>query len=386
VETRQPRALREIVHFYHRWLADFHVRSNASVLWRLCSKRILHVAVHLLFVSALIIFSRPLFNLTRDFLSGHSFLLGLLPILFWPAYVAILLGPLIAIWRNMEALSMIMSEGVTRGSTRGSLQPLLQATFKAVGGIILLAWLLLLVPFGLWTFWALCIVAAIVLFFAPFIWRRLVKLHSRLEFDFRERMKAASTLGSSSGLPASVLERPQEWNLEIDEVTLAFRTEHAGRTIAALELRSRFGCSVMAIDRQGHLIPNPDGKEKLYAGDKLLLLGRRNQLSDAEQLLRGTGTARGGVNGEFDQIAMETVSIPDHTPQATLAELNLPQHYGIQVCGIDRTGTRFLIPACEEQIIPGDRVLVLGTHDRIQRWRSALAEVSSKPEEHISVP
>ena len=382
IEAHEPRVLRETIQAYHRWLAEFHLRSNASLLWKLSSKRILHLSVHLLFVSALIIFSRPLFHLARDVLGNHSFLRGVLHLVFWPVYVAILLGPLIAIWRNMEALAMIMSEGVARNSTRTSLQPLLRTAFKAISGLILLAWLLLLVPFGVWAFWALCIIAGIVLFFAPFLWRRLIKLHSKFEFDFRQRMKAAATLGSSSGLPASVLEQPQEWNLEIDEVPLPFRTEHAGRRISELGLRREFGVSVMAIDRQGHLMANPEGTEKLYAGDKLLLLGGRDQLSQAEQLLRSTGTPRGALNGEFDQIAMEIVTIPAQSDsEPTLANLNLATRYGIQVCGIDREGTRTLIPSFSERIRPGDRLLVLGTHDRIQRWRSDLVQPTAEIQE-----
>ncbi len=379
VEAHEPRVLRETIQFYHRWLAEFHVRTNASILWKLASKRILHIAVHLFFVSALIIFSRPLFNLVRDFLAGHSFLGGALYLTFWPVYVAILLGPLIAIWRNMEALSMIMSEGVARSAARTSLRPLLQTVFKAVSGIIFLAWLLLLVPFGLWTFWAVCFIAALVLLFAPFLWRRVIKLHSKFEVDFRERMKAATTLGATSGLPASVLEQPQEWNLEIDEVTVPFRAEHAGRTIADLGLRRRFGVSIMTIDRQGYLIANPDGSEKLYAGDKLLLLGGREQLSDAEQLLRGLGSARGEVGGDFTQIAMETVVIPNLGGEPTLAELNLATRYAIQVCGIERAGKRTLIPAFSERILPGDRLLVLGAHDQIQRWRAELTQSKPQP-------
>jgi CPA2 family monovalent cation:H+ antiporter-2 len=33
IEAREPRVLRETIQFYHRWLAEFHVRSNASLLW-----------------------------------------------------------------------------------------------------------------------------------------------------------------------------------------------------------------------------------------------------------------------------------------------------------------------------------------------------------------
>lgn len=132
----------------------------------------------------------------------------------------------------------------------------------------------------------------------------------------------------------------------------------------------------MAIDRQGLLICNPNGTEKLYAGDKLLLLGGRDQLTGAEQLLRGptSTSSRGSLNVDFEQIAMETVLVPQLPNEPTLAELDLAGRFGIQVCAIERAGKRTLIPSFSERILPGDRLLLLGTHDRIQRWRSELAE------------
>jgi Trk K+ transport system NAD-binding subunit len=142
----------------------------------------------------------------------------------------------------------------------------------------------------------------------------------------------------------------------------------------------------MAIDRQGLLIANPDGAEKLYSGDKLLLLGARDPLIDAEQLLRGSGTPRGSLTGEFDQIAMETVTIPQLPASATLEDLNLAVRYGIQICGIERAGQRTLIPSFSQQILTGDRLLLLGTHDRIQRWRSELVETSHEADPLILSP
>lgn len=386
IEAHEPRVLRETIQLYHRWLAEFHIRSNASLLWKLASKRIVHISLHLFFVSALLLFSRPLFNLTQQFFANHAFIGGILHLVFWPAYLAIILGPIVAIWRNMEALSMIMSEGFANGSSRTSLQPLLQTAFKAISGIILLAWLLLLVPFGAGAFWALSILVGIVLFFAPFLWRRVIKLHSKLEYEFRERMKAASTLGSNSGLPSSVLEQPQEWNLEIDEVTLPLRSELSGRTLAQLALRSRFGVSIMAIDRQGHLIPNPDGAEKLYSSDKLLLLGGRDQLIETEQLLRAIAVHKGSLNSDFEQIAMETVIIPQLHETPSLSDLNLTTRFNIQVCGIQRDGKRTLIPSFNERLQSGDRLLILGTHQQIQRWRNELAQPFTPREEIVASP
>jgi CPA2 family monovalent cation:H+ antiporter-2 len=373
VEAREPKRFREIVAFYHQWLAELHGRSNASLLWQLCSKRILYTAMQLFFVSAALLFSKPLLGLLVKLLGRDPQASGGLAFLFWIALGIVLLAPIIAIWRNTEALVMIIADGATRHSSKSELlRPPLQAALKAVGGIVLLAWFLLMIPFGLWIFWAFCLVAGVVLFFAPVFWRRLVSLHSRLELDFREKMRAASVVSSTSGLPVSVLERPQEWDLQIDEVTLPFRTEHAGRCIADLGIRQRLGCSIMAIDRQGTLLTNPTATEKLFANDKLLLLGTAEQLAAAEQFLRGSGSSA-GLN-EFDDITMETLEVAEQNPDLgkSLAELDLVGRFGVQICGIQRGSQRILVPSSAEQLLAGDKLLLLGTHEKIQNFRTHL--------------
>lgn len=373
METNEPKVLRETIALYHRWLAELHGRSNRSFLWKLTSRRLLHIAVQMFFASALIIFSRSLLEVVRS-VFGTTFIVPHgITILYWAAFGLVLIAPLVALWRNVEALAMILAEGATRNFSRGEiLRPTLEALLKGFGVIVLIAWFLLLVPFGLWVFWTLCAAAVALLFFAPLFWRRLAVLHNKLEYDFREKMKAASTLGASSGLPASVLEQPQAWNLQIDELVMPFRSAHSGRSISELGIRSEFGCSVMAIDRQGFHIANPHGQEKLFPGDKLLLLGTGEQLARAEPFLRGT-IARNSQS-EFEQIGMETVAIPESSPDLgkTLAELNLTGRFGIQVCGIERSGERVLIPPSTERLKPGDRLLLLSTHQKILQFQAYL--------------
>jgi CPA2 family monovalent cation:H+ antiporter-2 len=376
VEAHEPRPLRETIAFYHRWLAELQDRSRASLLWRLSSKRLLHVAFHLFFVSALLLASRPIYAFLARHLSEDFLFTDGLPVLFWTLLGVVVMGPLIAIWRNMEALAMIVAEGVTQRASRSDvLRPLLQKALQGFTAVILLAWLLLLVPFGKWVFWALCAAAAVVLLWLPFFWRRLVLLHSRFEVEFREKMKAASTPGSSSGLPVSVLERPQEWQLQLDEVMLPLQTEHSGRRIADLGIRSRLGCSIVAIDRQGSLIANPSAQERLYAGDKLLLLGSEEQLGQAEEFLRG-GPGQGADAIGFDDIAMENVEVPATARGVgkPLKDLQLVERFGIQVCGIQRGAERILVPSSTETIQPGDRLLVLGAHERIRDFITSMNE------------
>jgi trk system potassium uptake protein TrkA len=52
-----------------------------------------------------------------------------------------------------------------------------------------------------------------------------------------------------------------------------------GKTLRELDIRKRFGVSVLAIKRGENLIVNPMGDEKVLPGDILLVLGTTEQLS-----------------------------------------------------------------------------------------------------------
>jgi CPA2 family monovalent cation:H+ antiporter-2 len=375
VEAREPKAMRSIITAYHRWLGVLQDRSSASLLWRLSSKRVVLTSFHLLFVSALILLARPLYTFLLARVSP-GFLLPLgFALLYWIGFAIILTGPVIIIGRNLEALAMILADGVTRGSRLGHIfRPLLQTLLKGVACIMALAWLLALVPHGRWMLWLMGFIMGVILVASPFFWRRLVTLRSQVENDLREKMKTAATVGASSGLASSVLERPQEWNLQIDEVVLPTRSDHAGRRILDLGIRQRFGCSIMVIERQGFLITNPAAAERLFAGDKLLLLGAAAQLPLAEQFLRGPADREQAH--AFDTLAMETVTVPAQAPRLgeNVAGWDLVGRFGIQICGIERAGRRILVPASIERILGGDKLLLLGAHDRIEAFRASLGD------------
>jgi CPA2 family monovalent cation:H+ antiporter-2 len=58
----------------------------------------------------------------------------------------------------------------------------------------------------------------------------------------------------------------------------------AEKLIRELELRSRTGASIVGIERNGENLVNPGPDEELRAGDKLLLLGSRDQLAQVAEL------------------------------------------------------------------------------------------------------
>lgn len=368
-----PSVVDRWIGFYHDWLARLRNRQTASVFWRLTGKRFVQVGVHLLFVSALLLFATPAFLKIREVV-GYDFLFPRgLPFVFWTCFGLVLLGPIIAIWRNISALAMIASEAATAGAQRQArLRPLLETALRAVALVLLGAWLGALLPSG----WSLLGVAGVVLLLLVavgiFFRRRLVRLHSRLEIEMMEQLKRASHSASQSAWSHALPLQTADWQLDIDEVTLPVDSTHAGRTLGQIALRKNFGCSVVGIDRQGYGIANPSADTMLYPQDKLLLLGSAEQLALAARELGSTTS--GESHTDFDELTMESVVVPADCPLAgkPLVELDLIRKTGVQIGGIRRGKERKLSPSGRDSFQPGDALLVLGTHEQIREFAAQL--------------
>jgi uncharacterized transporter YbjL len=70
-------------------------------------------------------------------------------------------------------------------------------------------------------------------------------------------------------------------------VTVGPGSAHAGVALKDLRLRAATGATVVAIERPGNLIVNPDPATVVEAGDRLLLLGDEAQVATARALLAG---------------------------------------------------------------------------------------------------
>lgn len=382
VVAREPEFLRKWLAFYHGWLSRLHGRQSRSRLWKLIGKRLAQIALHLLFLTALLLLWKPSHDALERWLGRDWPFPNGLPLLFWLTFGILLLGPLIALWRNAEAVVMILADGSTHQSPRRkALRPLIEAALKAVVVILLLVWLLGLLPLTGLSPGHVLLIAGGILGVGALFSGRLVRWHNRVERELSLQLRTASSPAQAAGLSLSMLDQPEEWNLEIDEVTLPGQSDHSGRRIKDIALRKRTGCSIVGIDRQGFVITNPSADEPLYPDDRLLLLGTTEQLARAERLLV-SGTAPGDAGQSFGELTNESIRVPPDTAHAprTLLELDLIRRFGVQVCGIRRGRERRVLPAGSEIVLPGDELLLLGTLDRIQQCRNWFEQPPSPAE------
>ncbi len=371
IAAQQPKWLADWEQYYHRWLDRLQQRERKNTLWQLSKKRFLQIGVEILLVTGLLVFSEQVFGLVSDYLPAkRNFPLGS-ELIFWSGLALIALAPMVAIWRNISALSLLYAQVSTTGHPKGArLAPVVETALKGGAGLLLLLWLGAILPLSGMARWLPLVAVSVVLLSFLLLRRRLVFWHSQLEVELAEMLERGDQ--KFTGTTAPWMAAHSEWNLALTDCVLPDLADCRGRTLGELALRAKFGCTVAGVERQGVMVGNPTSDMILYPRDKVLLLGDPRQVAAGKEFLQQASGAP--IVSNFDEVRMEAVTLPPgcELNDRTLAELMLSRTYGLQVAGINRGGLRILNPGGEVKLFTGDDVLVLGSPDQISAFKAAV--------------
>ena len=379
VVARQPRWFRNWLRWYHSWLERMRRRRARNLLWQLSRKRIAQVGVGVFFVTGIVVFSGQLFALVERWLGPGLIPHHTLQLVFWTGLTLVILAPLVAIWRNLSAMALIYAEISTRDNPPAKrFRPLIEAVLKTGFAIAMGLWLLAILPLNAETLWLLALGLAVAVAAVLLLRRKLIYWHSEMEAEILSVMETGENRMSATTAPW--LQPHGDWNLHMVDCTLPDLADVQGKQIAELDLRARFGCSVVGIERQGYMItlPNPDAV--LYPRDKVLLMGTSEQVQAGKDFL-GAVSDSAGLDSVFEEIRMEAMSLPEWSRAAgkTLTELSPAQSHGVQVAGVNRNGLRILNPSSHERLRPHDEILVLGTPVQIAEFKSWIQDKPGEP-------
>lgn len=371
VAARQPQWLADWEEYYRRWLDRMQQRERKSILWQMSKKRFIQIGVEMLLVTGLLVFSEQAFELVRDFLPvDRTFPRGA-EILFWSALGLLALAPMIAIWRNISAVSLLYAQVSTQGHQKAAkLAPVIEAGLKGIAALLLLLWLSAILPVSGVTRW-LPILAVVILLVGFFVLRRrLIYWHSMIEVELEVMLNQGDQ--KFTGTTAPWMAAHTDWNLSLGDCVLPDLADARGRKLSDLGLRTKFGVTVAGVERQGVMVGNPTGEMILYPRDKVLLLGDPKQVAAGKEFLQEASGAP--ITSNFDEVRMEAVELPagSELHGQTLAEIALSRNYGLQVAGIRRGGMRVPNPSGEEKLFGNDELLVLGSPDQIAAFKASL--------------
>lgn len=332
-------------------------KSSRIRLWPLLRKRILQISLELIIVFTAVVFAWRIYEGLVQGLGelayGHWLIVG-----FWLLFGLVCLLPLVAVWRNFAAVSLIVSDYLcqAQGFSKGASQRiglLLRMVFALLLSIALWS---VLPPqlLGGWLYFAIFAVLAVLL---AFLWRDFIRIHSVIAWDFQQQL-SESKLTSAKVLFDDW--RQQQWNFNIRECLIPDNSLAAGKTLESLALRKTTGCSIVGIERQGYRLARVGPRTQLFPGDEVLLLGSNEAIGKAELLLQDSANT---VSSTIENLVLKRLTIPDGSSLhgKTLADCHWSRDYDIQVVAIRSGNNTISGPDAKTRLHMGDDVLLLGT-------------------------
>ena len=366
----EPRWLSRTLEAYHGWIQQLQNRKNSPLAWRLVRGRLLQIAGEILLATGLLIFSGPLLAALKSLFGSGRVEDAVLTSGFWGVVGLLLLIMLVALWRNITAVAMILAEGLVAGTRLPA--RVLDNSMCTAAALFLGYWLYALLPVGSLPGWGWALVALTAIGVVAVGSSRLIYWHSTWQSSVHDVFTAETTTSANARSFARVaLDRGLEsWNLHLDDCIVPDDAAYAGSDLAHLAIPARFGCSVIELERNGYVITRTGPDLRVYPGDKLMLLGKATDLVAARTFIEGE--IKPVVEGaeEFSGSVLQTHSLPDgpHSGQP-LATLQIGRLTGVRVVGIQRGETQIINPSGDQRLLAGDNLLVVGTLAELRTFR-----------------
>ena len=367
ITRTEPKWLKRFLETYHLWLVQLGNNQGGRLWWNLSKKRLAHIALEILFITGVLIFSERVLAELQASRAVAMVAPDALTLTFWLLVGILVLVPLVAIWLNLAALARIFAEAI--GPKPRFLAPIVENGFKVFSVIAIAHWLFYILPTESLSKWAWLAIAALLVIGLVIFSRRLLFWHvqwkTSLEDAFSENQKV------DHQQPRQWLKNTSDWDIQLQDVVLPERAACSGKSIAELRFRTRFGCSIVEISRGGDTIISPDPSHMIFSGDRLLLMGTPSQLTSAREGLEQTTTEE--LLPDFEDALLETVSVPPGPRVGiSLAELEILKQTGVLVAGIRRDNEKIINPTGEDQLREGDELLILGPPQQIRNFKGWL--------------
>lgn len=209
----------------------------------------------------------------------------------WTAVAFVSLPFLLALWRKLQAVMLILIEVVATKSADDAppleKYKLLTRAILGVTTVVVALWYLTL-SVRLLPPWPWTLVPPLVIFSAGvMLWRGMNKLYANIQINLRETLSSSQAEPEAAPSALSYLiesDAPERVNVE------ALRLDKgawcAGKTLRDTRVRRQTGAIVLQINRAGRALPSPDPDTVLEDKDELLIFGLPDQLRRAKAFLK----------------------------------------------------------------------------------------------------
>ncbi len=280
-----PGWLVDYLELYSRWAQRRAAAQQDNLARQLARKWLWQMGLNVAFVTGIFFAAAAVAERAAHWWPGAPRWLGGAQGLLWIVAGLLALPWLIATIRKLQAFAMLVAETKVAERVAGRHTTVIRAV---VANVILVAgtgmlglWVLVVSAPFLPTWPGLLVPVLVIVMMAALLWRLFIKIHARAQSALHETLSASPAPPEPPDQPLDTILK----NAQMEMLTVAPASPAAGKLISELELRSKTGASIVAIERDGDNIINPDANEELRPGDRLFLLGTREQIAAARELL-----------------------------------------------------------------------------------------------------
>jgi CPA2 family monovalent cation:H+ antiporter-2 len=280
-DRRAPAPLVNALELYTRWIGQIGGRAQPTMVSNLIRQWIAQMALNAALIAGVFIAAVYLGQRPPDWLRRLELGDPVQNASLWLVAMVASLPMFIATSRKLQALGMLLAETKVPADLAEeravAIRAIVSNGVPIVGSVALGLFVLLLSSTLLPPLKVLLVLLFVVGLIAWLLWRSFIKVYSKAQVALRETFAhppPPRVEGTTQML--RLLSRAQ---LRVFKV--AADSPAAGKLIRELSLRSRTGASAVGIERDQESIVNPGPDEEVRAGDKLLLLGSSDQLTQA---------------------------------------------------------------------------------------------------------
>lgn len=329
-----------------------------SLLLSIAGTAVVHLILTVAILSLMFTYVVPAL---RDFLPATLWLTDLLCILLTIGVIAPFLGGMLMAGSRSRQFRTLWTE------SRANHLPLM---LSIVVRLLLIFSIVFYVCFSLTRllgaiFLAIIICAIFAAAFSRSIKRRL----DEMESIFIENLHSRDAVGHAHPRRRLVYKgRLLDRNIHITDIDVPDNSLWAGKTLAQLSLRRKYGVDVCSIQRGGRLINIPNGATMLFPNDRLHVIGSDAELASLAEALHSETVAadQDADTAAQHEIRLRRVVITDNSPLIgkRLSDSGIRDVYNCMVIGIEE-GREDLSKIAPDYIFAnGDIIWVAGEiHD-----------------------
>jgi len=285
-DRKAPQPLVNSLQLYTRWVGQIGSRQTTSLATQLMRRWVLQMILNAALIAAVFIAAAFVGQRPPLWMKNLGLNEQWLNAALWLTAVVFSMPMIIATARKLQALGLLLAETkvsqAAAGNRTEAIRTVVASVVPIAGTVALGLFILVLSSTLLPPLNVLLVLLVISGLIAWLLWRSFIKVYSKAQVALLETFAQPPAPRHDT---AQIARPTQLRDADLEAVILTAGSPAIGKLIRELELRTKTGASIVAIERNSVNNVNPGPDEELQVNDQVLLLGSTAQLEKARKHL-----------------------------------------------------------------------------------------------------